>query len=72
MAIAYPIIVVLIVDKVRFIEYFRAPLESFKSLGEQFSMLGVADIVILSFGFFGSILAGVIIRLLRIKGYQMF
>lgn len=72
MAIVYPIIVIFIVDKVRFIDYFRDTKASFQSLITQLTSLGMADIVILSMGFIGSVIAGVAIRMLRNRGYRMF
>ncbi|MCS0673178.1 YuiB family protein [Cytobacillus firmus] len=72
MAIIYPIIAIFIIDKVRFIEYFQNPNESFSSLGVELSSLALADILILSSGMAGAIVAGITIRLLRKKGYRMF
>ncbi|QED49169.1 YuiB family protein [Cytobacillus dafuensis] len=72
MAIIYPIIAILIIDKVRFIEYFQNTGESLSSLGHEFSQLATADVLILSSGLAGAILAGVVIKILRKKGYQMF
>lgn len=72
MAIIYPIIALLIIDKVRFIAYFRDPKESFSSLASELSQLAVADILILSSGMLGAIGSGVTIKILRKKGYQMF
>lgn len=72
MAIVYPIVVILIVDKVRFFKYFTEPAASFEALSNNFSALGSADLIILTSGFVGSLLAGVIIKLLRKNGYQMF
>lgn len=72
MAIIYPIIAILIIDRVRFIEYFRNTIESFSSLGSELSQLATADILILSSGMAGAIGAGITIKILRKKGYQMF
>jgi len=72
MAIVYPIIAILIIDKVRFIEYFTNTKEAFSSLGTELSQLATADILILSSGLAGAISAGITIKLLRKKGYQMF
>lgn len=72
MAIIYPIIAILIIDKVRFIEYFRNTKESFSSLASELSQLATADILILSSGMLGAIGAGLTIKMLRKKGYQMF
>ncbi|WP_017756294.1 YuiB family protein [Calidifontibacillus oryziterrae] len=72
MAIVYPIIVILIVDNVRFFKYFTEPKVAFNSLVNDFSALGGADVYILSSGFVGALLSGIIIKLLRKNGYQMF
>ncbi|MBS4190704.1 YuiB family protein [Bacillus sp. FJAT-49705] len=72
MAIIYPIIAILIIDKVRFIEYFQNTGEALSSLGNELSQLATADVLILSSGLAGAILAGVAIKILRKKGYQMF
>lgn len=72
MAVVYPIVVILIVDKVRVFHYFTQPAESFNSLANNFAALGGADVIILSSGFLGAILSGVVIRFLRKNGYQMF
>ncbi len=72
MAIIYPIIFVLIVDNVRFIEYITNPKSSFTLLGNKMISLSAFDIIILLFGFFGAICSGFVIKTLRSKGYQMF
>jgi hypothetical protein len=72
MAIIYPIVVIFIVDDVRFIDYFRNAGESFSELGTKISHLAVADLVILGSGLAGAILSGVVMRILRTKGYRMF
>lgn len=74
MAILYPIVVIIIVGKgkIRFADYFTAPSSSFNLLKDIVNSLAPADILILTSGFSGAILAGIIIRMLRSKGYQMF
>jgi purine-cytosine permease-like protein len=72
MAIIYPIVAILIVDKVRFIEYFTNSKSAFLELGHKFSSLATADILILLSGLAGAIAAGFTIKLLRKNGYQMF
>ncbi len=72
MAVIYPIIAILIIDKVKFTEYFTSPAASFSSLGTTISKLAVADLVILASGFAGAIIAGITMRILRKKGYRMF
>ena len=72
MAIVYPIVCIFIIDEVRFIEYFQKPGDSFSSLGHKITSLALADILILLSGLIGAILSGVVIKMLRKRGYQMF
>lgn len=72
MAVIYPLITIFIIDQVRFIDYFTNSGEAFNELGQKITGLAMADILILSSGMAGALLAGVVIRLLRKKGYQMF
>lgn len=72
MAIIYPIISILIVDQVRFIEYFTNSSFAFSDLGRRLANLALADILILSSGLAGAIVAGITIKILRNKGYRMF
>lgn len=72
MAVAYPIIVIMIVDNVPFFNYFSQPGTSLRALGSDLISLGSADTVILLSGLVGAIFAGVAIRMLRVRGYQMF
>jgi hypothetical protein len=72
MAIVYPIVCILIVDEVRFFEYFTNSKVSFSLLGDKVAALAVADISILSAGLIGAICSGLVIKTLRAKGYQMF
>jgi purine-cytosine permease-like protein len=72
MAVIYPIITIFIVDEVRFIDYFRNSGESFSALGTKFTSLTAVDVLILSCGLAGAIVAGITMKILRKKGYQMF
>ncbi|MBM6618698.1 YuiB family protein [Bacillus suaedaesalsae] len=72
MAIIYPIVCILIVDEVRFVEYFTNTTTSFSLLGDKISALAVADISILVAGLIGAICSGIVIKMLRSRGYQMF
>jgi purine-cytosine permease-like protein len=72
MTIIYPLITVFIVDKVRFVEYFTNSKEAFTLLWERIISLATADLLILSSGLAGAIVAGIVIKLLRKNGYQMF
>ncbi|WP_428839320.1 YuiB family protein [Bacillus massilinigeriensis] len=72
MAVIYPIVTIFIIDKVRFVEYFTDSRNAFGELGQKFSNLAPADILILGSGFAGALVAGFTIKQLRKKGYQMF
>lgn len=72
MVIIFPIVAVLIVNELKLIQYFKQPAESLSHLGMNFTSLHSADIIILSSGLLGGIAAGIVIKTLRKKGYQMF
>ncbi|MGX1263228.1 purine-cytosine permease-like protein [Rossellomorea marisflavi] len=72
MTIIYPIIVIFIVDEVRFIDYFRNAGEAFPELGRRITHLASADLLILGSGLVGAVLSGIVMRILRSKGYRMF
>ncbi|CAG9621036.1 hypothetical protein BACCIP111883_01808 [Sutcliffiella rhizosphaerae] len=74
MAIIYPLVCIWIIaqDDIRLIDYFRQPSTAFTSLGSEIASLQVADITILLSGFLGAITSGIVIRMLRKSGYQMF
>jgi hypothetical protein len=72
LAVVYPIIVIFIIDDVKFYEYATETGNSFGALGQQFVDLQTVDVVILTSGLTGAIVAGVAIRMLRVRGYQMF
>ncbi len=72
MAIFYPIVCFFIIDTVGITAYFQQPQEAFSSLSARLTSLGASDIIILSSGMCGAILAGITIRLLRKSGYRMF
>ncbi|QKS72175.1 YuiB family protein [Paenalkalicoccus suaedae] len=72
MAIIYPLVVIFMVDDAGFFSYFSSPGESFSALGSDLVSLATADIIILLSGLAGAILSGIAIRMLRVRGYQMF
>ncbi|WP_404445001.1 YuiB family protein [Sutcliffiella horikoshii] len=74
MAIIYPLVCVWIIaqDDVRLIDYFRQPGTAFSKLGTEVASLQVADITILVSGLAGAITSGIVIKMLRKNGYQMF
>ncbi|SFE94882.1 YuiB family protein [Alteribacillus iranensis] len=72
MAVVYPVVVILIIDNVGFFDYIFSPVSSFRALGDHFAALQLVDILILSCGMAGSVIAGIVIKMLRARGYQMF
>ncbi len=72
MVILYPLVVIMIVDDIRFFEYFTKPSASFQLLWSHLLNLSASDITILTCGLIGAILAGLAIKMLRVRGYQMF
>ncbi|WP_254901713.1 YuiB family protein [Thalassobacillus devorans] len=72
MAFVYPVIIFLIVDDFSFGNYFTDPSWAFPRVFSMITDLKLFDILILSGGFAGTIAAGIVIRMLRKSGYQMF
>ncbi|SIS43910.1 YuiB family protein [Salimicrobium flavidum] len=72
MLFVYPAIVFLIVDDFPLNRYFREPVGAISDAWASLLSLSVFDIIILVSGFAGTVAAGIIIRLLRKNGYQMF
>ncbi|KPN89417.1 YuiB family protein [Lysinibacillus sp. ZYM-1] len=72
MAIVYPIVVIFIVDEVSFLDYIFKPGSAFPALIDKLQALHLVDIAILSGGFAGSIVAGIVMIFLRKSGYRMF
>lgn len=72
MAFIYPLVTIAIVDKISSFDYLLKPGESFGNLLPRFASLQPVDITILVCGLLGAITSGIVMRLLRAKGYQMF
>lgn len=72
MAILYPFVISLIVGDSSLGEYFTGPGEAFSSTFSKMTSLALVDIIILSSGFVGTIVSGIVIKFLRKSGYQMF
>ena len=68
MAVVYPVVVVFIVDDVSFLDYIFKPGSAFPALLDKLQALQIVDIVILSGGFAGAIVAGIVMILLRKNG----
>lgn len=72
MACIYPFIVLMIVDDISTAAYFTDFTGSFSIAFTKLTEITPVDITILSSGFIGTIVSGIVIRLLRKSGYQMF
>lgn len=72
MAIVYPIVVVFIVDEVSFLDYIFKPGTAFPALMDKLQALQIVDVLILSGGFAGAVVAGIVMIYLRKAGYRMF
>ncbi|GGG24633.1 putative membrane protein YuiB [Lysinibacillus alkalisoli] len=72
MAFLYPLIVVFIIDKVKMTDYIFKPKTAFPALWDNFISLKLADIIMLSGGLAGAIVAGIVMIILRKSGYRMF
>lgn len=72
MAVLFPLVALHIINGVKLIDYVTKPGDAFSGLGEKIQHIAAADITILTSGLAGAILAGVIIKMLRKNGYQMF
>ncbi len=72
MAGFYPFVVCAIVDKISTAEYLLKPKHAFQKLWHGLTHLLPADIIMLSGGLVGAIVAGFVIKGLRKSGYTMF
>lgn len=72
MAIVYPIVVIFIIDEVSFLDYFFKPGTAFPALLDKVQALQIVDILILTGGFGGALIAGFVMIALRKAGYRMF
>ncbi|CDO03049.1 membrane protein [Oceanobacillus picturae] len=72
MAILYPLVVIMIVDDMSTLEYFKNPGNAFSEAFSKFLSITPADITILLAGFAGAVVSGIVIKMLRKSGYQMF
>ena len=72
MVVIYPLLIVMIVDKISTVEYFTKTMAAFETLKTNLLLVGMGDIIILSSGLVGAIMSGVVILSLRKNGYQMF
>ncbi|MED3662402.1 YuiB family protein [Ureibacillus sp. FSL K6-8385] len=72
MTIIYPVVVIFIIDEVSFFDYIFKPGYAWPALWDKILSLQFVDIAILSGGFLGTIVAGIVMIILRKQGYRMF
>jgi Putative membrane protein len=72
MLFMYPIVALLFINTTELGDYITNPADSFANLTETVLSLGMADIIILLAGMGGAVVSGIVIRMLRNRGYQMF
>ena len=72
MAVLYPIVVVLIIDEVSFLDYIFNGATAWPALVDKIVSLQFFDITVLSGGFLGAIVSGFVMIYLRKMGYRMF
>ena len=72
MACIYPFIVLIIVGDISTGSYFTDFIGSFSIAFARLVEITPVDIIILSSGFIGTIVSGIVIKFLRKSGYQMF
>jgi len=72
MSFVYPIVVIIIVDKISTIEYIKNPAYAFKTAFTNLINITIVDIIILLAGFAGTVVSGFVIKFLRKSGYQLF
>lgn len=72
MTFIYPFIVILIVGDSKFSQYFTEPKTAFSATFDKFASIQIYDVIILLSGLAGAIVSGIVIKILRRSGYQMF
>ncbi len=72
MTLLYPIVILLIISDNGLSDYFIRPGEAFAGLKETITTITLDDYIILSGGLLGTIVSGIVIKMLRKSGYQMF
>ncbi len=68
MVVLYPLVVLYFINGSSYSGYISNTVQTFG----QFSELKLTDMIILTAGFSGALASGLVIRLLRRRGYQMF
>jgi hypothetical protein len=72
MAVLYPFVISVIVSDSTIASYFTQPTVAIPATFHKMISLPIVDIVILSSGFLGAIVSGVVVKMLRKSGYRMF
>lgn len=63
---------IIMVDNISTIEYFINPSDAFSTAYARIAGLKFFDYVVFIAGFAGTIVSGIVIKILRKSGYQMF
>lgn len=72
MSILYPVVIYFFIHKVPIKTYVQNPGEAFSQAFENILQIQLLDAIILLTGFLGTITSGLVIKILRRSGYQMF
>lgn len=72
MSFLYIFIMIIMVDNISTIEYFTEPTDAFSAAYTRLAGLKFFDYVVFIAGFAGTIVSGIVIKVLRKSGYQMF
>lgn len=72
MSFVYLIVVLLIVGDISVSKYFTTPGSAFQTAFHNLLGITPVDIVILASGLLGTIVSGIVVKILRKSGYQMF
>jgi len=72
MTVLYPFVISVIIADSSLGSYFTQPKIAFSDTFHTMTSLPVLDIIILTSGFVGTIVSGIVMKMLRKSGYQMF
>ncbi|HLS35206.1 MAG TPA: YuiB family protein [Bacillota bacterium] len=72
MSIFYPIIMFLVIGGQNIFKYFTSPSDTFSAAIANIEKINYIDVIVIGAGFIGTIVSGIVIKILRRRGYQMF
>lgn len=72
MAFLYPFVMLYVLSDNTFGTYFTKPAAAFGNIQQTISMFNMIDMIVLLSGLAGAIVSGIVIKMLRKTGYQMF